>query len=315
MAGGILFDRGGLRIGQVAGITVRLHWIFLLWGLFELFNADQTGGSGATFLYLGFLFGSVFLHELGHCRAARQVGGDAKEVILWPLGGLAAVDIPERPLPHLAVAIGGPVVNLILWLALLPFVISMEGVEGVGSFFLHKPVFEPIAIAAAVNLDLFMFNLLPALPLDGGRILHSFLWSRRGQENASRVLVRSGKVVAIVLAVTWFVYSTSGLLLALAVLMWINSVHMGRTLSESDGMESWQSSRSSRPGWWQRQKDHWRQQRQQKAFEQEKQIRARVDALLKKVSQEGIESLSSEERRFLDRASQRYEGPGKSRRK
>ena len=163
MSGGSLFDRTGLRIGQVAGITVRLHWIFLLWGLFELLGSERLGGSSSALMYLGFLFGSVFLHELGHCRAARQIGGNAREVILWPLGGLAAVDIPDRPLSHLAVAIGGPAVNLILWLALLPFVISMEGIEGIGSFFLRQPVSEPIAVAAAVNLDLFVFNLLPAL--------------------------------------------------------------------------------------------------------------------------------------------------------
>ena len=293
---------------------MRLHWIFLLWGLFEMLGADQIGGSGAAMMYLGFLFGSVFLHELGHCRAARQVGGDAREVILWPLGGLAAVDIPDRPLPHLAVAVGGPIVNLILWLALLPFVISMEGVEGVGSFFLRKPVFEPVAIAAAVNLDLFLFNLLPALPLDGGRILHSLLWSRNGEEAASRALIRSGKVVALALAVIWLVYATSGLLLALAVLMWINSAHMQRAMGDAGSSESWQGGRVPGPGWWQRQKDRWRQNRLQKEIEREQQIRTRVDGLLEKVSQEGIESLSSEERRFLDRASQRYEGPGKSRR-
>lgn len=298
----------------MAGITVRLHWIFLLWGLFELLASEQIGGSGAALMYLGFLFGSVFLHELGHCRAARKVGGDAREIILWPLGGLAAVDVPDRPLSHLAVAIGGPLVNLVLWLALLPFVISMEGLDGVGSFFLRKPVFEPVAIAAAVNLDLFLFNLLPALPLDGGRILHSLLWARHGEVAASKALVRSGKVVALALAVVWLVYDTSGLLLALAILMWINSVHMSRILGESEAAEPWQLSSDSGTSWWQRQKDRWRQNRLQKEIEKEQRIRNRVDALLEKVSQEGIGALSPEERNFLDRASQKYEGPGKSRR-
>ena len=309
-----MFDRGGLRIGQVAGITVRLHWIFLLWGLFELLDAERLGGSSSVLMYLGFLFGSVFLHELGHCRAARQVGGDAREVILWPLGGLAAVDVPDRPLAHLAVAIGGPAVNLILWLALLPFVFSMEGAEGIGSFFLHRPVSEPLAIAAAVNLDLFIFNLLPALPLDGGRILHATIWSRQGEERANRVLVRSGKVVAILLVLTWIIYSVSGLLLALAVLMWINSLQIQRMSADSDAVESWQGAGSSGPGWWQRQKNRWRHNREQRALQQERQIRQRVDELLEKVSQDGIEALTAEERRFLDRVSQRYEGPGKSRR-
>ncbi|MGE4619846.1 MAG: site-2 protease family protein [Planctomycetota bacterium] len=309
-----MFDRTGLRIGQVAGITVRLHWIFLLWGLFELLGSERLGGSSSALMYLGFLFGSVFLHELGHCRAARQIGGNAREVILWPLGGLAAVDIPDRPLSHLAVAIGGPAVNLILWLALLPFVISMEGIEGIGSFFLRQPVSEPIAVAAAVNLDLFVFNLLPALPLDGGRILHSFIWSRRGEENANRVLVNSGKFVALALALVWFVYDTSGLLLALAVLMWINSLHIQRMLADSSGYESWQGKGSTGPGWWQRQKDRIQQHQTEKSLQRERDIRTRVDSLLEKVSKEGLEALSSEERRFLDDVSRKYERPGDSQR-
>lgn len=69
-----MFDRGGIRIGQVAGISVRLHWIFLVWALFEFFSAERFGGAGQVAIYLGLLFGSVFLHEMGHCRAARQVG-------------------------------------------------------------------------------------------------------------------------------------------------------------------------------------------------------------------------------------------------
>ena len=309
-----MFDRGGLRIGQVAGITVRLHWIFLIWGVFELLGAQRLGGFNSVLMYLGFLFGSVFLHELGHCRAARQVGGDAREVILWPLGGLAAVDIPDRPLAHLAVAIGGPAVNLILWLALLPFVYSMEGAQGIGSFFLHRPVSEPLAIAAAVNLDLFIFNLLPALPLDGGRILHATVWARHGEERANHILVRTGKVVAVLLVLAWIIYDVSGLILALAILMWINSLQIQRMSAELDGGEAWRGGGSTGPGWWQRQKDRWRHNREQRVLEREKQIRERVDELLEKVSQDGIESLSAEERRFLDRVSQRYEGPGKSRR-
>lgn len=293
---------------------MRLHWIFLVWALFEFLSADRFGGVGPVAMYLGLLFGSVFLHEMGHCRAARQVGGNAHEVTLWPLGGLASVDVPSRPLAHLAVAAGGPLVNLVLWLALLPFVISRDAT--IGSFFLRWPggaiIDDPVAIAAAVNLDLLLFNLLPALPLDGGRILHSVLWQRRGEGVATRILVASGKVVALVLAVVWFLPGErSGLLLAMALLIWIQSQQIQRQSMDSGASESWRSGpaggSSSGISWWQRQRDRFRQWRaQQKALRQQR-LRARVDDLLKKVSAEGIDSLSPEERRFLDRASHRFE--------
>lgn len=304
-----MFERGGIRVGQVAGVTVRLHWIFLIWAAFEFFQANRFGGLREVSIYLGLLFGSVFLHEMGHCRSARQVGGAAREVILWPLGGLASVDVPGRPLAHLAVAAGGPVVNLVLWLALLPFVISMDA--SVGSFLLWpsaEPITEPVAVAAAVNLDLLLFNLLPAFPLDGGRILHAILWQRSGEGAATRVAARSGKLVGVALAVIWFLSSDlGGLVLAIALLIWIQSHQMQQMAAESTSSESWRGGTSSGPSWWQRQRDNFQHKRQQKKFRREQQLRSRVDALLEKVSRDGIDSLSREERHFLDRASQRFE--------
>jgi hypothetical protein len=198
-------------------------------------------------------------------------------------------------------------------LALLPFVVSQG--SPVGSFFLRwpaEPITDPIAIAAAVNLDLLLFNLLPALPLDGGRILHSILWQRRGEGVATQKLVISGKIVALVLAVVWFLPGErSGLLLAMALLMWIQSQQLQQLSGDSGAAESWRNgpgggSRSA-VGWWQRQRDRFHQWKQQRKTLRHQRIRARVDDLLKKVSTDGIDSLSPEERRFLDRASQRFE--------
>ncbi len=288
---------------------MRLHWIFLIWAAFEFFQANRFGGLREVSVYLAMLFGSVFLHEMGHCRSARQVGGAAREVILWPLGGLASVDVPGRPLAHLAVAAGGPIVNLVLWLALLPFVISMDA--SIGSFLLWpaaEPITEPVAVAAAVNLDLLLFNLLPAFPLDGGRILHAVLWQRSGEGAATRVAARSGKLVGVALAVIWFISDDlGGLVLAIALLIWIQSHQMQQMAEESFSSESWQGGASSGPNWWQRQRDNFQHRRQQKKLRQEQELRSRVDALLEKVSRDGIESLSREERHFLDRASQRFE--------
>ena len=313
-----LFERGGLRLGSVAGITVRLHWIFLLWGLLEWISlsrpepgSDPTiqGNTDSTVLYyLGFLFVSVFLHEMGHCRAARQVGGNAHEVLLWPLGGLASVDVPDRPAPHLAVAMGGPMVNLILWLTLMPLAYFLG--DGWGSFFLRMPVSDPLSIAAAVNFDLLVFNLLPALPLDGGRILHALTWARHGEGKAQKVLVTAGRIVSGGLFLLWLsIDGASGFLLAIAVMIFAQSYFMSRMEATGD-QEWWQGSSGSKQSWWCRKREEFQQRRLDKITKREEQIRERVDQLLEKVSREGLDSLSREERSFLKTASREYEGRG-----
>ena len=312
-----MFDRGGLKLGTVDGITIRIHWIFLLWGLFEWMalsrsapgtdaSAGESLASGSTVIYyLVFLFASVFLHEMGHCRAARRVGGNASEVLLWPLGGLATVDIPDRPANHLAVAIGGPVVNLVLWLILLPLAIFAG--DGVGSFFLRMPVSDPISIAAAVNLDLLIFNLLPAFPLDGGRILHSIVWSRQGEWRAHKIMITSGRVVSLVLLLIWLtVDGASGFLLAMALMIFAQSYVMSRADRE-DESEWWQGSSEPKQSWWEQQKQRFREQQDQKQALEESRKRSRVDELLGKVSREGIESLTPEERKFLEQVSREYD--------
>ncbi|OUU20752.1 MAG: hypothetical protein CBC13_10020 [Planctomycetia bacterium TMED53] len=313
-----MFDRGGLKLGTVDGITIRIHWIFLIWGLFEWLALSRTPpgsdpatagslASGSTVLYyLGFLFASVFLHEMGHCRAARKVGGNAREVLLWPLGGLATVDIPDRPANHLAVAVGGPLVNLVLWLILLPLAIFSG--DGLGSFFLRMPVSDPISIAAAVNLDLLLFNLLPAFPLDGGRILHSIVWSREGDWKAHKVLITSGRVVSVGLFLVWLlVAGASGFLLAMALIIFFQSHVMAKADVDSD-REWWQGSDPQRESWWSRQKQRYLDQQQERKEKHEADRRQRVDQLLEKVSREGIDSLTQDERTFLEKISREYEG-------
>src|SRR5689334_6032227 len=108
------------------GITIRIHWMFPVVALGLILQAalarSETvrypeGGWIDMALLLGLLFFSVLLHEFGHCFAARMVHGDASEVLLWPLGGLAYVDVPHTPRAHFLTAAAGPAVNLVLALA------------------------------------------------------------------------------------------------------------------------------------------------------------------------------------------------------
>jgi len=113
-----------IPVGRVFGITVRIHWLFPFVALGWILHAAFTGPAKGTpppegqwidaaILMLILLF-STLLHEFGHCFAARACGGDGPEILLWPLGGLANVEVPNRPQAHLVTAAAGPAVNLIL---------------------------------------------------------------------------------------------------------------------------------------------------------------------------------------------------------
>src|SRR5215471_5885196 len=161
---------GVVRLFQVRGITVFLHWSWLLAAAYEI---TSRVGSYSTPIwnvveYVG-LFAIVTLHEFGHALACRSVGGRANEILLWPFGGIAFVDPPTRPGATLWSIAAGPLVNV----ALVPIFGSLTllvsySLIPVGHVLLRSLTF--------VNVGLLVFNLLPIYPLDGGQILGSLLW-------------------------------------------------------------------------------------------------------------------------------------------
>jgi Zn-dependent protease len=213
----------GLRVGRVAGIEVRLHWTlfaFWLWRLHNVLGDDSPPEYRrvrilAWLLIVGLMFLSIFLHELGHCFAARRVGGYADQVLMWPLGGLAFCQCPNFWRAHLIVAAGGPVVTVAIM------------VLSYGGFLLADQLLVPARWAVSDawfggtaellykqarstlvewNLIILIFNLMPLYPMDGGRILHSSLWgyfSRQGgyawggHARASRITLVVSRVAGI----------------------------------------------------------------------------------------------------------------------
>jgi Zn-dependent protease len=166
--------QGSFRLFRLAGIDVFLHWSWFVVALIEV--RERTGQYSSPVWnvveYLA-LFVIVTLHEFGHSLACRQVGGIANQVVLWPLGGVAYVNPPQRPGATLWSIAAGPLVNL----ALVPVLI------GLGLFArqlgLADTMLDVIALLRAVayiNGVLLVFNLLPIYPLDGGQILRSLLW-------------------------------------------------------------------------------------------------------------------------------------------
>ncbi len=171
--------QGAFRLFRFAGIQVFLHWSWFLVALYEI--SERRRGYGSLLwnaLEYAALFAIVLLHEFGHSLACRQVGGTAKEIVLWPLGGVAYVSPPQRAGATLWSIAAGPLVNLIL-LPVLAGAVKLADLAGLGSS--APDAMALLNTVAFINRGLLVFNLLPVYPLDGGQILRSLLWFLLGR--------------------------------------------------------------------------------------------------------------------------------------
>ncbi len=178
-------------------------------------SVQQSWGAAGTIWALFFvlaLFTCVVLHEFGHALTARQYGVRTRDIILSPIGGVARLDrLPEKPFQEFMVAIAGPLVNLLIALLLSPYLLRFEWTtsrnfflslfnEGGNYFMPDLAPFEYFFLGIiALNLTLAAFNLIPAFPMDGGRILRALLASRTSRLNATRIAAYVGQGAAIVL--------------------------------------------------------------------------------------------------------------------
>lgn len=171
--------QGSISLFHFAGVEVFLHWSWFLVALYEI---NQRAGRYASPVwnvleYLA-LFAIVLVHEFGHALACRQVGGHADRIVLWPLGGVAYVQPPERPGATLWSIAAGPLVNVIL----IPvFLLVGRLVSAYGVLETRPDLVTWLADIARVNVVLLIFNLLPIYPLDGGQILRALLWFPLGR--------------------------------------------------------------------------------------------------------------------------------------
>lgn len=194
--------RYSFPIGRLLGIPVRLHVTFLLLPLFSAWLAHAVTGEvrvaawSAVMLLL--VFGCVLLHELGHCVVARRYGSQVMGITMLPIGGVAWMShLPERPREEAAVAIAGPLVNVALLALLLPFTgwsALLEGWSRLPAAWSDLP-----GALARGNLVLCTFNLIPAFPMDGGRLLRAGLATLLPFARATEWAARIGRVVALVL--------------------------------------------------------------------------------------------------------------------
>jgi Zn-dependent protease len=165
---------GTLRLFRVAGIDVRLHWSWLAVAVVQItLRPDAYQAWGWKVAEYVALFGLVLAHEFGHALACRAAGGRADRVVLWPLGGLAYVAPPPRPGAALITSAAGPLVNLAL--APLLFLLLWQAPAQWPDWHVF------VRTVTLINAGLFVLNLLPVYPLDGGQLLHALLWSVVGR--------------------------------------------------------------------------------------------------------------------------------------
>ncbi|RAP41417.1 site-2 protease family protein [Rhodovulum viride] len=184
-------------VGQVFGSEIRIHATFFLllaWIGAAAWIAGGPIAAAANLIFLLALFTCVVAHEFGHALTARQFGIATPDITLLPIGGLARLDrMPERPGQEIAVALAGPAVNLTIWLLLI---VLGARTEMTGAIAIEDPAAGFWTKLATVNLFLALFNLLPAFPMDGGRVFRALLAMRLGRVAATRFAARSGQALA-----------------------------------------------------------------------------------------------------------------------
>jgi Zn-dependent protease len=200
--------KGSIRLFQLFGITVYLHWAWLIVAYFQIKYRipAYTSPIFGVLEYLT-LFLLVLIHEFGHQLACRSVGGKTNDIVLWFLGGVAYVSPPQRPGAQLWSIAAGPLVNVFLIpiLSVLVFISSHLGWPDT-----HLDVYHFIHNVWGINIVLLVFNMMPVYPLDGGQILRSLLWFAFGRARSLLIATIVGFVgvaALIAMACLLFVFS------------------------------------------------------------------------------------------------------------
>jgi Zn-dependent protease len=197
------------RIGTVAGTAVRIHVTFVLLLAWIWFTHYRIGGAPAAWQGVAFIlavFACVLLHEFGHVLAARRYGILTPDITLLPIGGLARLErMPEEPGQEFVIAIAGPLVNVLI--AAVIILVLGYGVGPDQITQIENPQISFLARLAGVNIFLVLFNLIPAFPMDGGRVLRAALASRMSWSRATQIAAAIGQGLAFVFGFLGLLYN------------------------------------------------------------------------------------------------------------
>ena len=315
---------GSVPLGTWFRIRVRMHATMVIYILLTVLFAETRNGLGAAnaVTAMTILFFSVLLHEFGHCFGAKMMGGDAQEILMWPLGGLAFTEPPRRWWPSFVTTAMGPLVNvaicLITGIAIAVLNKSLSAVPWfpLGGDGLRSYVPEHAAITYylwwifLVNWGLLMFNLLLIFyPFDGGRMVQELLWWRFGYYKSMMFATVFGMVGASV--VFLFGLATFTLMLMLIAGFGFYTCFQQRQmiraagpygLEEDEGIDYSAAYDTGMPK--RKRVSKWKTNRAAKRAAADREEQQRIDAILAKVSAKGMNSLTWLEKRALKKATE-----------
>jgi len=220
--------KASLNLGSISGIKIIVHWTFFFLILWIVFDELKRGGTTQSILFnVAFVlavFMCVVLHELGHALMAKRFGVNTKKITLLPIGGMASLDkIPESPKQELLVVIAGPLVNVII--AILIYLILpiqelanislTENLETLSELTLQNF----LLYLFVVNIGLVIFNIIPAFPMDGGRILRALLAMKIDRVKATQIASSIGQVFALAFLLIGLLYNPFLIFIALFIFL------------------------------------------------------------------------------------------------
>jgi len=218
--------KGALKLGSIAGIKIEVHWTFTLLLIWVVFLDIQRGGNLSSailnIVFILLLFLCVVLHELGHALTARRFKITTRQITLLPIGGVASLErMPEKPGQELLVALAGPAVNVLIALLLLA-VVPLRVYLGMDAESLEQlisaPTIETLLFYLLIaNIMLVAFNLIPAFPMDGGRVFRAILAFTMDRTKATEIAASLGQVLAVVFFILGLFYNPFLVLIALFI--------------------------------------------------------------------------------------------------
>jgi Zn-dependent protease len=234
------FSRGSLPLFSFKGIQVRLHWSFIALPLYVGWSAFNEGlpwdQVGLRLLMVAIVFACVVLHEYGHALTARRFGVGTRDITLLPIGGVASLErMPEEPRHEFWITVAGPAVNLAIALVAIVLMAAL----GLTSYFTDLLIggasmgTNALLFLAGINIWLFLFNLIPAFPMDGGRILRSVLAMRMPRERATRIAAGLGRGVAI-LGIAYGLYSSQPFMALIGVFIFMAAGAEARNVAQRE---------------------------------------------------------------------------------
>ena len=214
------------KIGSVWGIPIELHLTFILL-IAAVFVLSVPAQQYYTFFIVLFLFVFVFFHELAHSVVARYYGIKVRKIILYPIGGVSEIEeIPDNPSQEWRMAIAGPLTSIVLGFSLLA--ISLLLSPRAFNFSVFTTLTGNFTIdLASLNLLLGVFNLIPAFPMDGGRVFRALLAGRMKFSDATRYAVYIGRILGIAMVIVGFIFPSYFLLILVGIFVYIGASEEG----------------------------------------------------------------------------------------